>query len=335
MTWLKSLVVKEKLKLVEAEMAKAIHCDDPFVSEVCSYLFKSRGKRLRPALLLLAAQFGKADNPDTLSTAAAVELLHLATLYHDDIIDESSNRRCRLTVNSRWGNRVAVFAGTYLFAKANELLAAAGDEINQAASRAVNNVWQGQMQEVENVYNLDLEEKSFFNIIEQKTATFFELSCRLGALVSISAPKHKRILIEYGRNLGIAFQLVDDVMDLVADESHLGKAPGTDLQEGVYTLPILYTLRSKGPEGEKLRAILACRDSTREIRAEALEIVISTGGIEYTTSLARSFSDQAKRCLQSLPAGSETESLFELADLVVNRQGPMSYAKNEKQTRQI
>jgi geranylgeranyl pyrophosphate synthase len=318
-TWLRNFAVEEKLQIVEAELAHALQSTDSFVSEVCTYLFQAGGKRLRPALVLLSARFGNPDNTDTIWAAAAVELLHLATLYHDDIIDESSSRRGTLSVNSKWNNRVAVAAGTYLFAKANELFAALGNKVNQAASRAVVKVWQGQMREIENLYNLDLDEETVFSIIKQKTATLYELSCYLGSLVSDASISHQRLLTAYGRNLGIAFQLVDDVLDLMADAALLGKPPGTDLQEGVYTLPILHSLKSQGPEAEKLRGILSRRGITPDGMAAALEIISHNGALQYTVNRARDFAGQAKSCLQSLPAGSDTESLHLLADLVINR----------------
>jgi geranylgeranyl pyrophosphate synthase len=178
------------------------------------------------------------------------------------------------------------------------------------------------MQETEGVYNLDLEESRLFDVIAQKTATLYELACHIGALASGLATPQINRLAEYGRNLGIAFQLVDDAIDIMAEEKLLGKPPGSDLREGIYTLPVLYTLKSKDADSARLGAILARRELTQEELSEALTILRGNGSIHHTLMTAGSFVAQAKERIQDLPGGNAKQSLYYLADFVINRITP-------------
>jgi heptaprenyl diphosphate synthase len=322
MLWLKSADVQKDLQLVETGLLDAVECDDPFVSAVCRHLINAGGKRLRPALLLLTTRFGGRNGSRARSVAVAIELLHIATLYHDDVVDQAVKRRQCVSVNAKWGNQVAVLAGTYLLSRAMYLFSCAGDKVGQAVSRAINTIWKGQMEETEGVYNLDLEETRLFNIIAQKTATLYELACHIGSVVSGLSNSETDQLAEYGRNLGIAFQLVDDAMDIMADEKLLGKPPGSDLREGIYTLPVLYTLRSTNADAVRLRAILAARQLTEERLFEALSILRRNGSIHYTVNTALAFIVEAKKRIQGFPNGDAKQSLCLLGDFLIDRIGP-------------
>lgn len=317
--WLKCAAVQEQLDRLQSRMFDVLQCDDPSVFEVCTHIIKAGGKRLRPALVLLSAQFAPQKDDRAESLAVAIELLHVATLYHDDVVDEATKRRQLVSVNAQWSNQLAVFAGTLLLSRAIYLFAAAGDEISRQVSSALTNVWKGQMQETEAVYNLDIEADRLFEVIALKTATLYELACHIGALTAELPASHVKSLADYGRNLGIAFQLVDDAIDIGVDERLLGKPPGSDLREGIYTLPILYTLNSENGNGQKLRAILSRREFTDDDLSEALAILRTNGSVPHTLNTARSFIARAKKGIENLPDGDAKQSLNYLADFVVNR----------------
>jgi heptaprenyl diphosphate synthase len=324
--WLECRDVLADLAAVEAGLLAAVPGADPFVHEIGTHLIRGGGKRLRPALTLLAVRCGTAAPAERISVSVAMELLHVATLYHDDVVDEASARRGVPSVNARWGNRAATFAGTYLFALATERFAAAGDAVNQSVSAAVARLWEGQTRERDSVYRLDLEEQDYFEIIERKTATLYQLPCRVGALLGRAPPAAAAALETFGRCLGLAFQLVDDVRDIVADTHTLGKPPGSDLCEGVYTLPAIATLRSDGEDGRRLRALLGHWSATPSELVDALDVLRSNGSVPRTLATARELVTQAQAALGALPAGPARTSLRRLADFVIDQAGGLDGA---------
>jgi heptaprenyl diphosphate synthase len=319
--WLTCPRVRASLERVESGMLDAISGPGPPVDEVCAHLVRAGGKRLRPALVLLAAQYGDPDRPAVQHMAVAVELLHVATLYHDDIVDETPARRGMPSANARWGSPVAAYAGAYLLSRAMELFTAGGDEVDRLVSGAVAMVWKGQMQELEGVDVLDLDEQRMLGVIERKTAALFELPCRLGALASGASAAETAALAEYGRALGMAFQLVDDVMDIASGEPLLGKPPGTDLREGIYTLPVLYAIRSGDEDAARLRSILARQDMRGTDLDEALALLGRSGALARTLDTAGGFVARAECCARRLPDGAASESLLCLAASVLRRAG--------------
>jgi heptaprenyl diphosphate synthase len=319
--WLTCTRVRASLTAVESEMLAAIRGSGPLVDEVCGHVVRAGGKRLRPALVLLAAEFGDPTRPHVLTMAVAVELLHAATLYHDDIVDETAARRGRPSANARWGSLVAAYAGAYLLSRAMELFAAGGDEADELVSDSVARVWKGQMEELESVDTLDLDEGRLLGVIERKTAALFELPCRLGALAAGAPAAATAALAEFGGALGMAFQLVDDVMDIAAGEPLLGKPPGTDLREGVYTLPVLRALQSGGEDGQRLRSILARRDMRGGDLDEALALLRRSGALARTLEVAGGYVTRAECAAHRLPDGDANESLLRLAATVRHRAG--------------
>jgi len=315
--WLTCIQVEHDLRQVESGLQALVGASDPLVDEVCGQLLRAGGKLMRPALLLLGAQFGDPARPVAIRMAVAMELMHVATLYHDDIVDLATMRRGVASANARWGNKLAAFGGAFLLSKAIETFASAGDDVNAVVSEAVHRVWNGQMREMESVKALDIDEARLFSVIEQKTAAFFELPCELGALVCGATTSVRASLAAYGRNLGVAFQLIDDVMDIATDKAEFGKEPGIDLREGVYTLPVLYTLHSGTPEGRRLREILARPDLNGEDAQEALALVRCTGSLARTSGTATCFAQRAIVYARRLPNGDARRSLLRLADAVV------------------
>lgn len=317
--WLHCPAVDAKLVKVEAMLDACVTHPDPLITDINGYLVRAGGKRLRPALLLLAAHCGDFTAPQLVSVAAAVELLHTATLYHDDVVDQALSRRHRPSVNACWGSQAAVFAGSCLLASATRLFAEAGDAVNALVSAALVRVWNGQCREVENSFNLDLSEAVFLQIIEEKTAAVCELACALGVrLGGVTAPQGDA-LTAFGRELGIAFQLSDDVMDLICDEQQLGKPCGSDLSQGSYTLPVILTLAAAGDDARRLRQVLAAGPASPDQTSEAAAILRGNGSIEKTVAYARTYCERARQRLAVLTDYEARVSLQGLVDFVESR----------------
>ncbi|NDJ74614.1 MAG: polyprenyl synthetase family protein [Chloroflexi bacterium] len=307
------------LSQLEQRLEASVSSDDAHLTELALYLVRLGGKRLRPALLIVAAQFGSAAPDHLLTAAAAIELLHVASLYHDDVADRAPLRRGTESANQRWGNVVAGLVGTYLFARATDLLASLGDVPNQMASLSSSVVCSGQLQELENAYNLDLTEDEHLTILTYKTAALFELPCRLGAYLSGADDAHAAALGSYGRLMGLAFQLTDDTFDLFGQTAQIGKATGNDLRQGTYSLPVLRALRHNGTAGQHLYAVLRkARLSNGDIDT-ALDIIHRSGTISETLSIARTYASRATAELDSLPPGPAHNSLTRLADYAISR----------------
>jgi heptaprenyl diphosphate synthase len=317
--WLTHPQVISSLGRMVAVLREEVSCDDPQLRVMTDYLIARSGKRLRPALLFLAATYGDYKETLLLRAAAALELLHTASLYHDDVMDRAPLRRGEPSVNVRWGNASATLAGTFLFARATKLMSSLGALPNQLASNASCALCTGQLKEVENAYNQDLSEADHLDILQRKTGTLFELPCRLGAVLSQAATAVSDALADYGRRLGLAFQLADDALDLIGEASRLGKATGTDLREGIYSLPVLWALRQQSSQGEWLRQRLRQAHLSAAEEREVITCLRASGGVEAALALARSEAESAKQALAALPDGPARLALSRLADFSVTR----------------
>ena len=317
--WLVCPYTQSALTRLSAVLDTATACEDRQLEEIVRYLINQGGKRLRPALLFLAAAFGSATDETLLRAAAALELVHVASLYHDDIMDRARTRRGDASVNFRWGNSWATIAGTHLFACASKLLAALGDSANQTAAEATVALCTGQLREVENAYNLDLSETEHLAILSLKTATLFELPCQLGALLSHVAPTQAEALACYGHHLGLAFQLTDDALDLAGEASQLGKPTATDLREGVYSLPVLLALHRAGAVEAEMRSLLEQMHPSESDIRKVLCLVQESGAINEALDLARQHLVEAQCQLASLPNTPARHSLAGLAEFVLAR----------------
>jgi heptaprenyl diphosphate synthase len=315
--WLVCPQVARSLGGLEDELRQAVGLPDGAAAEVAVHLIARGGKRLRPALLLLAGQFGSAD-PERLKRAAvAMELLHVASLYHDDVMDRAATRRGAASANSLWGNLLAASGGTLLFARAIGLLASLGDEANRLASAASVRLCTGQLQEVENAYDVDISEDDHLAILERKTATLFELPCRLGALLAAAPEATSHVLAQYARALGLAFQLTDDALDLAGDESTLGKPTLTDIREGVYSFPVIHALHHHGNGG--LRATLRKARLNEAELHDVVALVRRSGAVEAARRRAGEFARDAQQSLKALEDTPARESLHRLADFAILR----------------
>jgi octaprenyl-diphosphate synthase len=290
----------------------------PFVQQLVEHTADFHGKRLRPALVLLTARACGGLKPDHCVLAAVVEMVHTATLVHDDVLDEAVIRRHAATVNAEWGNETAVLLGDYLFSHAYHL--AASLETTLACrwiGQATNLVCEGEMQQVAGRGNLDLDEPSYFEIIRGKTAELTAVCCRLGAHYAGMPARTVASLEAYGRDLGVAFQIADDVLDLWGDEKTTGKTLGTDLEKQKLTLPLIHLLRTSTPdEASRIRAMLAEAHPGRQALRPLLE---DSGSIAYAWDRAVETAAAAEAALDVLPPSDAREALQSLARQVVRR----------------
>ena len=275
-----SPVVADDLVRVEAALREAVKADDAFLTEVVSHLLNAGGKRGRPLFGLAA---GACAHPelvpapqDVVLGGVAVELVHLGSLYHDDVMDEAKTRRTVESVNSRWGNLTAILAGDFLLAKASEIAAGLGTEVAALLARTIGDLCEGQVLELQNTYNAARTEEAYLRSIDGKTAALFATSARIGAIVAGLDRTAVDALTEFGHGYGMAFQIVDDVLDLSATDEQLGKPAGHDLEEGVYTLPVLRCLAAGGPAADRLASLIG-RVPTPDEVTTARDIVRASG----------------------------------------------------------
>ncbi len=291
----------------------------PYVQHLVDHCARYQGKRLRPTLVLLTGLACEGLNESHPVLAAVVEMIHVATLVHDDILDESVVRRHAATVNSEWGNESAVLLGDYLFTHAFHL--AASLESTRACrwiGRATNLVCEGELLQIHHRGNLELTEADYFKIIEGKTAELTAVSCRLGAAYAGASDDITAAMDEYGRNVGIAFQIADDVLDIWGEERQTGKSLGTDLEKQKLTLPLIRVLAGNDPV-----AVAAVRRAFTEARAEDRRrlqpILEQTGALEEAWETAKSFVDRALAALERLPENEARHALARLAQFVLRR----------------
>lgn len=308
------------LEAVEQQLRDVSDDSGLQMREITRHMVDAGGKRLRPILTLLSARVFGDDLEKTVPIAAAAELIHMATLAHDDVIDEATTRRGQETVNSRWDNHTAVLAGDVLLARALVMLVDHGSPaIVRIMADMIRRMCDGEIEQKASLNQLDQTEADYFDRIEKKTALFFAACCESGALHQGAAPHHVRALAEYGRNIGMAFQVVDDLLDVSGDEHVVGKPTGNDLAAGVITLPVLYLLQQEREAGRRVRALLRDAPFTRPQIEEVLSLVRHNGAIEYSRRVARTFARHAQEHLLALPESPGRDMLAEVADELLRR----------------
>jgi heptaprenyl diphosphate synthase len=311
------LELGSRLDEVEEALQKAVRADFDFLTEAASHLIEAGGKRFRPMLVLLAGYFGDPTDPRLVPGAVAIELTHLATLYHDDVIDEADFRRGRASANSRWDNTVAILTGDYLFARASEISADLGTDVSKLLARTIATVCDGQIREVGMAGRLDQTEAGYMEAIKRKTAALIATSCRLGGMLSEADPAHVDVLEGFGEALGIGFQLSDDIMDVISTEGELGKEPGVDIKEGVYTLPVIQALE----ESDELRGLLSGGPPDDDALTRALEIVGEDGSLARARGAVAREVGRAVALAGKLPEGAARTALVHLAEFIATRCG--------------
>jgi heptaprenyl diphosphate synthase len=294
-------------KLMIDAVANAMH---PLVSEPAVHLLEAGGKRVRPALVAVSSRSGDPGARATDLAAAAVELVHLATLYHDDVIDGTDKRRGVPTAHSKWGTEIAVLAGDYLFARACGLGAAAGGEVPTIIARAIAEVCEGQIIETGVIGDPMRTLEDYLTTIRLKTAALFKASCELGAATSGAAREHRAALVRYGESLGLAFQIVDDLLDIIGDPKATGKVPGTDLRKGVFTAPVLIATHR---DPTLASTLVAGRRDLHDVRP----LLEDTGALNDVFDLATAHAGDAYDALLSLPDAEWTQLLRSTVDGVL------------------
>jgi heptaprenyl diphosphate synthase len=312
--------VRRRLDEVERSLNAAVVSDIPLVSEAAGYLLTAGGKRFRPMLGLLAAYFGDPDEPRVVQGAVSVELTHMATLYHDDVIDEARSRRGIPSVNSRWDNTIAILTGDFLFARAAAVASGLGQGVTRLLADTIAQVCEGQIREADIAGRLDLHEADYMDVIRRKTASLISTSCRLGGLLSGGSPQVADRLGRFGRALGMAFQLSDDIMDLTSDRETLGKEPGADLREGVYTLPVIFALEDG--RAAELHRLLEAGPPDDERLPRVLALVAADGGnLDRAREAVARQVRLAREEAAGLPPGTPRDALIHLAVFLATRCG--------------
>lgn len=314
-------VIKKDLEVLEEELLQAVSSEEELVNEVGTHLVTSGGKRLRPALCLLSARGGKEfDLKRTLPLAVALELIHTASLVHDDVIDSSDTRRGEPTANAKWGNQVAILSGDYIFARAFSLIAAAGysNRVSVRLAELVCNLSVGEIIQDNAVYQASQGYEDYFCRIQKKTADFLEICCDLGAEVGGLTPEEGAKLAEYGHCIGMAFQITDDLLDILQTEETMGKPAGNDIRQGIVTLPVIRALEVS-PEAEVLRQIVTDPEMGTADVERALEIVKATDGIDKAKEKADEYLERAKAVLPDTLPKEVKEAYIMVADFIGDR----------------
>jgi heptaprenyl diphosphate synthase len=311
--------LRSGMEAVEAALLDAIKSEYPFVSETSRHLVHAGGKRFRPLLVLLAAQFGDFRAAGVVPAAVVVELTHLATLYHDDVMDAASLRRGAASANARWDNNVAILTGDFLFARASDILADLGPEAVRLQARTFERLVTGQIRETVGPDPGDDPVEHYLSVIADKTGSLIATSGRFGALLSGADPSVVDVMTLFGERIGVAFQLSDDLLDVSAEAAASGKTPGTDLREGVPTLPVLHVRRRNDPADARLVELLDADLDDDSLHEEALDLLRRNPAMEAAREDVRRWADDARRVLQPLPAGPARAALESLCDVVVTR----------------
>ena len=311
--------INSDLQRVEQELEKFAATDFPVLAESSVHLLAAGGKRLRPAFTLLTGRFFKYSLEKLMPVAVALELIHMATLVHDDVVDASMTRRGRTTVKAEWGNNVSIMTGDYLFAKSLELIARIDQpEVARILAEVSIEMCQGEIQQIKTSFDVRQNLKQYHYRIKRKTALLISASCRLGALVCGASFRQQWAAGAYGYALGMAFQIVDDVLDITAKPDEFGKPVGGDIQQGIMTLPVILALRYS-PERSRLEELLSKTAKTRAETDEAIAIIKSSGAIEESMDWVNMYVSKAKTRLAELPNVPARKALVDLAEFVRDR----------------
>jgi heptaprenyl diphosphate synthase len=313
--------VRAGLDAIELALRASVRSEDEFVDGAAKYLVDAGGKRFRPLLALLAAQFGDPAADGVVMSAVVCELTHLATLYHDDVMDEATVRRGAESANSRWNNTVAILTGDFLFARASDILADLGPEAVRIQARCFERLVTGQIRETVGPKDGADPIDHYLAVLADKTGSLIAASAELGARFAGVDDQVVESLRAYGEQIGVAFQISDDILDIASERGQSGKTPGTDLREGVQTLPVLYALRSAEADSARLRELVSKPITDDAEHAEALALLRASYATEQARETMLSYADAARATLSALPDVPARAALEALADLVVLRTG--------------
>ena len=314
-------LVGDDLEAVEAEIHRELYSPVALIQEMGGYIASAGGKRLRPILLLLAARVAGYRGPRGVRLACVVELLHAATLIHDDVVDQAPLRRGRPSANAQWGDDASLLVGDHLYSKSFAMLVRDNDRaVMETLARSTVSMTEAEVFQLELKRSGFTSEADYLRIITLKTASFMSACCRIGGLLGGLPPEQVEALAHYGLDIGVAFQISDDSLDFVADPERLGKAIGADLREGKRTLPLIAMLdQLSPPEAERVRALLRRPSLVPAELEEIRRLVLEHDGVEYARAQAHAYAHAAKADLEVFPPSEERETLALVADFVVDR----------------
>ncbi len=312
-------LVKDDLSATDEFIISQLESNIPMVREVIEYVLSCGGKRVRPLVLALGARALNPEKTDHIRLAAVIELIHTATLLHDDVVDNSTLRRGNQTANIIWGNDASILIGDFLYSRAFQIVVELKQQtILEIFAKATHYIAEGEIMQMVNAKNPDTTEAFYYEIIQRKTAKLFEIATQLGAMMASSNEKQIEALREYGLHLGLAYQLIDDAIDYSQTTDEAGKNVGQDLDEGKCTLPLIYAMsQSQGEDLELLKSSIKAGSS--ENLAAILTILNTTNAIEYTAKIAKQHAEKAIAALTIVPASPYKQALIDLCDFVVNR----------------
>ncbi|MDP9117584.1 MAG: polyprenyl synthetase family protein [Actinomycetota bacterium] len=304
---------------VEAALHVAVSSEDPFVAGAASYLVDAGGKRFRPMVTILAAHFGDASSAQIVDAAVVVELTHLATLYHDDVMDEASVRRGAVSANARWDNTVAILTGDFLFSRASNLLADLGPFAVRLQARTFERLVTGQIHETIGPSDGTDPISHHLGVLSDKTGSLIATAAEFGAHYAGVDDAVISKLREFGEQIGVAFQISDDIIDIASESIESGKTPGTDLREGIPTLPVLYALRSQDADGARLRALVSAPLVDDALHSEALTLLRRSPAMSQARTTLQAYADNARDILTQLPDVPARRAFETLTQVVIAR----------------
>lgn len=312
-------LVQTELNEVNELILGRMHSNIPLINELTQHIINSGGKRLRPVLALLSAKACHYEGHDAVELAATIEFIHTATLMHDDVVDASTMRRGQETANAIWGNKASVLVGDFLYSRSFQMMVHLQSlKVMEVLAKATNIISEGEVLQLMHEHKPETTEATYMQIIYAKTAALFEVATELGAVVAKRPEAEIKAMADYGRHLGIAFQLVDDVLDYRADAAAMGKNPGDDLADGKATLPFIYALQKATPEQREMLTT-TLQQGQRENFKQVLDVIETTGAIEYTYAVAKQQARLAQEALKVIPASAFQQAMHELVTFSIDR----------------
>nr|WP_225218873.1 polyprenyl synthetase family protein [Fictibacillus sp. 18YEL24] len=306
------------MQQIEDQLVESVRSDQKQIHTAGAELLKAGGKRIRPVFVLLSAQFGTYNIHQVKKPAAALELIHMASLVHDDVVDDADMRRGRKTVKAKYDNKIAMYTGDFIFASALKLMSEIEiPRAHQILAQGMKEMCLGEIEQINEQYDTDQNIRKYFKRIKRKTALLIALSCQLGAITSKADVSLQKKLYDFGFSVGMAFQITDDILDFTASEKQLGKPAGSDLKQGNLTLPVLYTIYQYPEMKEKLDAYYDKKEPAQ--LAELLKDIKELGGIDYATKISDKYLKRAKLAAESLPETDARDSLLKVADYIAGR----------------
>ncbi len=312
--------VKDDLEEFNKKLHDYLRGDSPLITSIAQHLLRSKGKRIRPAFLFLSSRAADNFTRHTVDASLAIELIHTATLLHDDVVDESEMRRGQETVNAQWTNLISVLMGDYLFAKAFRIMVSTESvDLMKVISHATERVSVGELRQIEETGNYSLSEEEYLTIIADKTASLFNVACETGPILGGRGIRERQRFAQFGERIGIAFQIVDDLLDFIGDPAVTGKEPGNDILTGKVTLPLIYALKKIGKTARKEIIATLRNNGNRESFEKIYTFVQENGGIEYAYNRANNLSQQGLDAVSSIKDSKYFQCLSNMVEFTLAR----------------